>query len=433
MFNRRGSSRSPYPKSNFRRPFRSGTRNRFGGAKKTARSVEEYIAQASQKITLPPSQSEPVTTQTFDQLPLDKALLLTIQQLGFTTLTPIQQQCIPAVLEKKDVVGIAQTGTGKTAAFLIPLIQNCIQNPSYKALIVAPTRELAMQIRDEFKRFAGSERVYPALCIGKSSMYNQISQLRRNPHVVIGTPGRLKDHIERRTLKLAQFQMVVLDEVDRMLDMGFIQDMKQILSSFPQSRQSLFFSATVSQNIQNLIQSFSKNPVIISVKTQETTQQINQQMIKVKEGSTKVDTLHTMLLQGEYTKVLIFGRTKMGVEKLYRELFKRGHKVTSIHGDKPQYERQQAIRQFKEHMVKILVATDVAARGLDIPHVSHVVNFDIPDTYEDYIHRIGRTGRAQESGTAITLIEESPAPQYRQSYQPRTQFHHNGPPRRQYS
>jgi superfamily II DNA/RNA helicase len=327
-----------------------------------------------------------------------------IESRGYKLLMPIQEQAIPAILDGKDVIGIANTGTGKTAAFLIPMVEKIIKNPQYRAIIITPTRELALQIQDELRKITQGLRVYSTFCIGQSSMRNQIMELRRNPHVVIGTPGRLKDLIERKNLNLTRFSMFVLDEVDQMLDMGFARDVKHIISFLPATRQSLFFSATVSPEINTLIQSFVKNPITVSVKRQETVSHIKQETVKVGEGASKIEVLNGLLRKEGFRKVLVFGRTKHGVERLGRNLFEKGFRVSSIHGDKPQVKRQQAIRMFKEDAISILVATDVAARGLDIDNVTHVINYDAPATYEDYIHRIGRTGRANKQGVALTFV-----------------------------
>lgn len=388
-----------------RRGFRGGGFNRYNRFKPQANSnsIHFYIKKAS----VPSLEKMEVATSTtsFNDLAINDKLKTNIAQMGYSLLTPIQEKAIPAVMEGKDVIGIANTGTGKTAAFLIPLVEKIIKDSNYKALIITPTRELALQIRDEMRKFSNRIPVYSTFCIGQSSIRNQIYELRRNPHVVIGTPGRLKDLIERKVLKLETFSMIVLDEVDQMLDMGFVHDVKHIISYLPTKRQSLFFSATVSPEINKIINSFVTNPVTISVKTTETVSHIRQNVIRVEKGQSKAATLKKLLNQEELKKVLIFGRTKMGVERLSRELFEEGFKVTSIHGDKPQSKRQQAIRMFKEDVIKILVATDVAARGLDISNITHVINFDVPATYEDYIHRIGRTGRANKAGTALTIIE----------------------------
>lgn len=397
--------------SRFNRFSRPSGPSRFGGGRGRGRSmtggnIHEFIRRANVKSTQV-SPIQVVNEVLFSSLDLPETLKATIARHGYINLTPIQAQGIPAIRAGKDVIGIANTGTGKTAAFLIPLVENILKDFNYKALIISPTRELALQTRDELRKFSGNMPIFSTLCIGQSSMQMQISQLRHNPHVVVGTPGRLKDLINRGILKLGMFKMIILDETDQMLDMGFIHDIKEIISYLPANRQSLFFSATVSPAISSLISSFVKNPVTISVKTQETLTNIKQDLVRLdKKIGSKMEKLSSLLKQEEFKKVLVFGRTKHGVERMARDLFQKGFKVTSIHGDKAQFQRQQAIRMFKEDVVSIMVATDVAARGLDIANVTHVINYDIPQTYEDYIHRIGRTGRANLSGTALTFVEE---------------------------
>ena len=397
--------------SRFNRFSRPSGPSRFGGGRGRGRSmtggnIHEFIRRANVKsTTVAPTVA--VKEILFSTLDLPETLKATIARHGYINLTPIQAQGIPAIRSGKDVIGIANTGTGKTAAFLIPLVENILKDFNYKALIISPTRELALQTRDELRKFSGNMPIFSTLCIGQSSMQIQISQLRHNPHVVVGTPGRLKDLINRGILKLGMFKMIILDETDQMLDMGFIHDIKEIISYLPAERQSLFFSATISPAITALINSFVKNPVTISVKTQETLTNIKQDLVRLdKKIGSKMEKLSTLLRQEDFKKVLVFGRTKHGVERISRDLFQKGFKVTSIHGDKAQFQRQQAIRMFKEDVVSIMVATDVAARGLDIANVTHVINYDIPQTYEDYIHRIGRTGRANLSGTALTFVEE---------------------------
>ncbi|OGK62069.1 hypothetical protein A2334_04360 [Candidatus Roizmanbacteria bacterium RIFOXYB2_FULL_38_10] len=381
------------------RPSRQRSGFRF---RKSAPSVQDYIARSSVKTS---SVKEVVAQEVrFDTLNLPPSLQRAITNHDYKVLTPIQAVGIPAIREGKDIIGIANTGTGKTAAFLIPLVEKIMKNPSYRALIITPTRELALQILEELRKFSQSLPIYNTLCIGQMPIYNQIRQLQRRPHVVVGTPGRLKDLINRKVLQLNQFNMIVLDEADQMLDMGFIHDIKYIISFLPPTRQSLFFSATISTDVNMLIKSFVKNPVTISVKKQETVD-IRQNVVRVERGSSKLGTLSTLLKKEEYKKVLVFGRTKRGVDRISKELYSLGFKVTAIHGDRTQYQRQQAIRMFKENHVSIMIATDVAARGIDIANISHVVNFDVPETYEDYIHRIGRTGRANTIGTAVTLVE----------------------------
>lgn len=392
------------------KPYRASGRygrNPFIRQSRFAKSgnIHEFIKKAThnnQTAVLP----LPVDEVLFENLDLPEQLKTTIARHGYTTLTPIQAKGIPAIRDGKDVIGIANTGTGKTAAFLIPLVEKILKDFEYKALIITPTRELALQIRDELRKFSGNMPIFSAFCIGQSSMRDQIQQLRRNPHVVVGTPGRLKDLINRRVLRLENFRMIILDEADQMLDMGFIHDIKEILSFLPPVRQSLFFSATLSSAVNRLIESFVKNPVTISVKTNDTVSQIRQEIVNVESNISKIEKLVSLLKQEEFKKVLVFGRTKHGVERISRNLYQKGFRVASIHGDKAQHQRQQAIRMFKEDVIKVMVATDVASRGLDIDNVTHVINYDIPMTYEDYIHRIGRTGRANTSGTALTLVEK---------------------------
>ncbi|PIU36578.1 DEAD/DEAH box helicase [Candidatus Roizmanbacteria bacterium CG07_land_8_20_14_0_80_34_15] len=409
MYNRRFQTSSRF--SRFSRPagssrFGSGGRGRGRGRGMTGGNIHEFIRRANVK-NVPVSTIQAVADVLYSSLDLPETLKATIARHNYINLTPIQVQGIPAIRAGKDVIGIANTGTGKTAAFLIPLVENILKDYNYKALIISPTRELALQTRDELRKFSGNMPIYSTLCIGQSSMQMQISGLRHNPHVVVGTPGRLKDLINRGILKLGNFKMIILDETDQMLDMGFIHDIKEIISYLPAERQSLFFSATITPVITALINSFVKNAVTISVKTQETLTNIKQDLVRLdKKVGAKMDKLSSLLRQEEFKKVLVFGRTKHGVERVARDLFQKGFKVTSIHGDKAQFQRQQAIRMFKEDVVSIMVATDVAARGLDIANVTHVINYDIPQTYEDYIHRIGRTGRANLNGTALTFVEE---------------------------
>jgi superfamily II DNA/RNA helicase len=303
------------------------------------------------------------------------------------------------------LVGIANTGTGKTAAFLIPLINKVVQDPKQNILIMVPTRELAIQIDQELKGLTPLMKIFSVCCVGGASISNQIRDLRYHNNFIIGTPGRLKDLERRKCIDFTKFQTVVLDEADRMLDMGFINDMKYIMALMTKSRHTLFFSATMSRDIEVLIKDFLNNPVMISVKTGDTAKSVDQDIVRVAVGSNKLDVLHDLLNQKELSKVLIFGRTKHGVEKLSRMLIDKGFKAESIHGDKNHSKRQKALSLFKDEKIQILVATDVAARGLDIPNVTHVINYDIPETYEDYVHRIGRTGRGGKKGKALTFVE----------------------------
>jgi len=345
-----------------------------------------------------------VPTHTFADFALNDRLKQNIIARGYTTPTPIQDQAIPVLLEGRDVIGIANTGTGKTAAFLLPLINKIMTNPEEKALILVPTRELAVQVEDEFRAFSKGLQVRAILCIGGASITQQMFFLRKNPHIVIGTPGRIKDLIERNALRLTQFKNVVLDEVDRMVDIGFIHDVKYMVSLMSPTRQSFFFTATVSRDIEPIVASFLNDPVTVSVKKNETAAHIEQDVIHVKTAREKLDKLTDMLKNRELSKVLVFVRTKKGAEQLAKTLDKEGYFSSSIHGNKTQGQRMRALRDFKENKIKVLVATDVAARGIDIPDVTHVINFDEPGTYTDYVHRIGRTGRATKSGKAFTFV-----------------------------
>lgn len=377
-------------------------RNSSRGKKSPQINISHFIRKSADS---PKKIEEYVPLHTFADFDIDAKLKHNILHKGYIQPTPIQDKAVPLILTGKDVVGIANTGTGKTAAFLIPLINKVIKNPQESVLIMAPTRELAFQIQKEFMAFSRNLHIHSTLCIGGASMGVQISQLRRGPHFVIGTPGRLKDLIQQGVLNLAKCSNVVLDEADQMLDMGFIHDMRFILDKLSKQRQSLFFSATIPPEIESLIHTFLIDPVTISVKMQDTAANVDQDVIPVANKDDKMDILCNLLRQPEFHKVLIFGRTKYGVEKLAVQLAKQGFQAVSIHGNKTQSKRQQAVDQFKANQVQILVATDVMSRGMDIPNVSHVINFDIPQTYEDYIHRIGRTGRADKKGIALTFIE----------------------------
>jgi len=340
----------------------------------------------------------------FEDFLIEDKLKKNIARKGYTAPTSIQDRTIPHILKGQDVVGIANTGTGKTAAFLIPLINKMLRNPNESALVVVPTRELANQISDELKGFASGTGLFSTVCVGGIPIGPQLRELRHKNHFIIGTPGRLKDLIERRALDLSQTHSVVLDEADRMLDMGFLPDMKLLMSKMPIERHTLFFSATMSKEIEKLIHEFLREPVKISVKTRDTAKNVDQDIVKMKAGEDKLLALESLLKKSDFNKVLIFGRTKHGVERLAKTLLTRGFKADSIHGDKNQAQRQRALDRFKKDELQILVATDVAARGLDIPLVSHVINYDLPATYDDYIHRIGRTGRAGASGKALTFV-----------------------------
>jgi ATP-dependent RNA helicase RhlE len=340
----------------------------------------------------------------FADFQLDPRLKGAVVAKGYVTPTPIQDGALPPVLAGRDLIGLANTGTGKTAVFLLPIINSLLQGGNGSALIVVPTRELASQIDDDFKSFTRGMGLYSALVVGGSNMHRQIMTLRRRPHVIIGTPGRLKDLINQGELKLANCSTFVLDEADRMVDMGFIRDIRFIIGHLPDKRQSLCLSATITPDVQSIINGLLQDPVTVSVRTRETSDHVDQDVIRADSKDQKLAILQELLGKEGYDKVLVFCSTKYGAQRLSDTLMKSGIRSEAIHGNKSQPQRQRALDAFKSDRAQVLVATDVAARGLDIPAVSHVINFDIPNTYEDYVHRIGRTGRAGRAGQALTFI-----------------------------
>lgn len=388
---------------------RSHSRNSHGGGHRPARrgSQGENISHARfiNKATITEEVEHFIPEHKFADFNIEENLKSGIIKKGYTLPTPIQDRSIPHILKGQDIVGIANTGTGKTAAFLIPLIDKVLKNRKNKVLIVVPTRELAIQIQNELTGFTPGMKIFSVCCVGGAYIGKQLSELRYVNEFIIGTPGRLKDLIERKAIVLSQFSTIVLDEADRMLDMGFVNDMRFLMAGMPKPRHTLFFSATLSNEIEKMIGEFLHEPVRISVKTRDTSKNVEQDIVRVARGLNKVDVLGELLAKEDFNKVIIFGRTKYGVEKLSKALIAKGFKAESIHGDKNHSQRQRALKGFKENHVQILVATDVAARGLDIPDVSHVINFDIPATYDDYIHRIGRTGRANKKGKALTFVD----------------------------
>lgn len=340
----------------------------------------------------------------FADFAIDERIKKNIAARGYINPTPVQDEAIPLILAGKDVLASANTGTGKTAAFLIPLVHNVLTKKTNRVLIIAPTRELADQINEELKIFKQNTGIISALCIGGVNIANQIDHLKKHPQFVIGTPGRLKDLEQQRALNFSAYTSIVLDEVDTMLDMGFIHDMQYIINKLPQSRHALFFSATIPAALKKIVDSFLRNPASINVKTRQSAENVNQSVIKVNQAQ-KIEVLHDLLIKPEFTKTIIFLRTKWAADKLARALRERGFNVATIHGDKTQAQRKKALESFKNGSVTILLATDVVARGIDVDEVSHVINYDMPQTHEDYIHRIGRTGRADKIGNAITFVE----------------------------
>ncbi len=398
--------------------FDSGRSNRGGGSRGGGRGrgrfnapdidIERFIEKSKREIEDQRAKGAEtpvhVVTNDFASLITHPKLREQVVKKGYTTPTPIQDKAIPHVYQRKDVVGIANTGTGKTAAFLLPLIDRALVHANERTLIVVPTRELATQIWEEFQGFSRGLGMTAAVVIGGANIRPQISAVR-TARFVIGTPGRLKDLIERRALDMQSFTAIVLDEADRMLDMGFIPDIRFLMERMHHERHSLCFSATMPPEIEKLINEFLKDPISVSTRTSTTSHAVEQGIVRITEGASKFGLLEELLRDPSFDKVIVFGATKRGVERLAKQLAQRGVRAESIHGNKSSNQRKRALDAFKSGRTRVLVATDVAARGLDISDVSHVINFDVPHTYEDYVHRIGRTGRGGATGKALTFVE----------------------------
>ncbi|UZD25874.1 DEAD/DEAH box helicase [Lacticaseibacillus paracasei] len=341
----------------------------------------------------------------FKELGLDHDLLKAIAQSGFEEATPIQAETIPLVLAGKDVIGQAQTGTGKTAAFGLPILQNIDKaDRSIQALVISPTRELAIQTQEELYRLGQDKKIKVQAVYGGADIRRQIRQLSEHPQIVVGTPGRILDHIGRHTLKLQNLKVLVLDEADEMLDMGFIDDIEKVVEQMPTARQTLLFSATIPASIMRLTNKFMHEPVTVKIKAKElTADTVEQYYVRAKDYE-KFDVMTRLFDVQDPDLALIFGRTKRRVDELTRGLKARGYRAEGIHGDLTQQKRMSVLRQFKSGQLDFLVATDVAARGLDISGVTHVYNYDIPQDPDSYVHRIGRTGRAGHKGVSVTFV-----------------------------
>jgi ATP-dependent RNA helicase RhlE len=341
----------------------------------------------------------------FKELGLHPALLSRCESLGFIKPTPIQEQAIPLVLDGEDIIACAETGTGKTAAFLLPVIQEIIESKpkGTSVLVLAPTRELANQIEQACRDLA-PKNVKCAILIGGAGYRSQETALRRGPDIIVATPGRLVDFMERGEIDFSRLETLVLDEADRMLDMGFLPAIKRIVKTLPVDRQTLLFSATMSTEIEKIASSMMIEPEFIEVSKRGKVTDLVEQTVYPVAANSKTVLLLDLLEREKFERVLVFTRTKRGADKIAHILEKREHKSNRIHGDRSQSQREAALRGFKNGSTRVLVATDVAARGIDIDSVSHVINYDIPEVPEDYVHRIGRTGRAGNKGRAITLV-----------------------------
>jgi ATP-dependent RNA helicase RhlE len=342
----------------------------------------------------------------FSELGLGVAQVRACKSLGYTEPTPIQRQAIPVVLEGRDLIGCAETGTGKTAAFLLPIIQRISERqlPGVRVLVLAPTRELALQIQKNYIELNDAKNNRSVTLIGGANMRTQIADLRRGASVVIATPGRLLDLTERGALRLSTVEVLVLDEADRMLDMGFLPAIRRVLSMVPTKRQTMLFSATMSAEIEKLARSTMKEPKLIEVNQRGRAPILVDQTAYPVAQESKTALLLDLLEREKFERVLVFARTRRGAERLSHILEARDHQVNRIHSDRTQPQREAALRGFRDGRTRVLVATDIAARGLDVDSVSHVINYDVPSTPEDYVHRIGRTGRAGNQGRALTIV-----------------------------
>ncbi|MCW3076433.1 MAG: box helicase [Bacteroidetes bacterium] len=349
---------------------------------------------------------------TFSELKLIKPLVLALDKKGYTQPTPIQEQAIPHVLEGKDIFGCAQTGTGKTAAFALPILQMLSAKKAtnntrgIKALILAPTRELALQISESFSAYGNNLGISHTTVFGGVSQNKQTTALRRGVDILVATPGRLLDLMQQGFIKLDTIEHFVLDEADRMLDMGFINDIKKVITKLPSRRQTLFFSATAAPDIMKLANTILKNPVSVAVTPVSSTATLVQQSVFYVKRENKRLLLKHVLKNGTIEHALVFTRTKRGADKVAKELNSSGISAEAIHGNKSQGARERALKGFKDRSIRVLVATDIASRGIDVDKLSHVINFELPEVAETYVHRIGRTGRAGSTGIALSFCAQ---------------------------
>jgi ATP-dependent RNA helicase RhlE len=401
--NNRGRGHGRNNQGNFRG--RSGARRNSrrggGGRKMPTFNPSQFVNQNPVEEKVEVYQNK----NTFADFNLNPKILKTLEYMGINTPSPIQDQVIPEIIQGNDVIGLAETGTGKTAAFLLPVLEKTLADYSRKTLILTPTRELAIQINDELRKLSRGFRIFSTTCVGGMNIRPQIRSLKRTNHFIIGTPGRILDLINRGDLQTNNVRTLVLDEADRMLDMGFIHDMKKILAKTPKDRETLFFSATMDDRTKGIVNEFMNNPVTISVKKKDVTNSIAQDIVIHKE-SDKFDLLAGLFADPAFRRVIIFGEMKHAVEKLSKQLNAAGIQTESIHGNKNHKQRQDALKRFKSGNARVLVATDVAARGIHVDNVSHVINYELPQTFTDYVHRIGRTGRGDKKGKALTFVSE---------------------------
>jgi len=394
------------PRKRNNRTFNNGKKTTANFNSRKKQNTKELPPESFVRKALPVEETIYRAERQIRDLPVDGLILNNLRKKGYELPTEIQDKTLEAILVGRNLIGLAQTGTGKTGAFLIPLIHNLLKKDATgSVLVISPTRELALQTDSEFRSIAHGMRLFSTCLIGGTSVRRDIDNLRRPGHIVIGTPGRLADMVRQGALDLRRFTILVLDEFDRLLDMGFAPEIQRLVGGMSRRNQTILFSATEDKSQKKIIDELVEDPYVVKVRTGNVSaDNIEQDIISVKDGTKKTEILLEMMRHDSFEKVLVFVDTKRGVSRLCRDLKKGGITADEIHGDKSQNYRVKALESFKNRKIRVLVATDVAARGLDISHVSHVINFQQPKDMESYIHRIGRTGRAGASGRAITFV-----------------------------
>jgi len=394
------------PRRRNNRNFKHAKKETANFSNRNKHSAKELSPESFVRKAIHPDVTAYRAERLIPDLPVDGSIIRNLKKKGYELPTEIQDKTLEAILEGRNLIGLAQTGTGKTGAFLIPLIHNLLRKDSSgNVLVISPTRELALQTDGEFRSIAMGLKLFSTCLIGGTSVRRDIERLRKPGHIIIGTPGRLADMARQGALDLGRFTVLVLDEFDRLLDMGFAPEINRLVEGMSRRSQTVLFSATEDKSQRRITDGLMENPHVVKVRSGNVSaDNIEQEIVKVKDGEKKIEILLEMVRKESFEKVLVFAETKRGVSRICRDLRKAGVTADEIHGDKSQNYRVKALESFRNRKIKVLVATDVAARGLDISHVSHVINFQQPRDMESYIHRIGRTGRAGASGRAITFV-----------------------------
>ncbi len=399
------NSRRNSNSNNRNRRFNSNSRRRKNNQRKSNIPTHKYISKPNTKENVPDSVEE-YTGIKFSEFDLESKLAYNIRQKNYEITTEIQEKTIPIINQGQDVLGISETGSGKTASFLIPMINQLLKDTSRKLLVIAPTRELAQQTAKEAISLIKGSKIHVSLIIGGENFGRQLSELRRGTQLIVGTPGRLNDMIKKGFIKPHMISNIIIDEVDRMLDMGFIDDIKFVFEKLPTDRQSLFFSATHNKKVEKTVSTFTKNYKLVKLTNNTPSNNVIQDVIDYSKKEEKIDILKNLLKKEAVKKAIIFVETKKFADKVDKILYKNKFKVGVIHGDKRQNQRKRIIQRFRNSKIDYLVATNVAARGIDIDDITHIINLDEPGTYDEYIHRIGRTGRNGATGKAFTFVKK---------------------------